>query len=459
MTSVTHKPVSGEPLPPPPPPQPELPLSPRTNSDPGTEGLWTLPTEAGGDLSGDKVMAILKWWLRPLTEARTWQALGYLWVTALVGVPFAIALFGFGVLVFGLMFIAVGFLLIVPWFRLNAVMVRGQLAIAASFGYDIVERDPPAPVRGVGWSAIKQVMSDPKRWRHVGFLLFNIFLGFAIASVGSAPLGFTPSFSIGGSALFVFGHGGLVGLLLLPVTLGLLPRVAIYVAKLRAEIDRALLGSGRLALAEQRVTTLSGHRDDILDAVAAERKRIERNLHDGVQQQLVAIGLDLGMADTKIDTDPAVAHELIASARDKVRSSIGELRQLGRGLHPAILEDRGLDAALSAVVTGAPIPIEVHVDRDLELGREYDEMVYFVVNEAVGNILKHAAATAASIHVLRLGSHLRVIIHDNGQGGAKTGGGTGLAGIRARVHAVDGMFSIESPAGGPTTINVEVPLR
>lgn len=226
---------------------------------------------------------------------------------------------------------------------------------------------------------------------------------------------------------------------------------------LKAQITSWFLGPDRLAQAERRVTELSSHRQEILDAVAAERRRIERNLHDGVQQQLVAIGLDLGMAEQQLDRDPERARELVVNARQKVQGSIGELRQLGRGLHPAILEDRGIDAALSAVVSGAPIPITVHVDPDLDLDTDVSETVYFCANEALANVLKHSSARAASVHVHRVAANVRVIVHDDGVGGADPTHGTGLAGIRARANAVDGSLQVSSPGGGPTTITVELP--
>jgi signal transduction histidine kinase len=178
-----------------------------------------------------------------------------------------------------------------------------------------------------------------------------------------------------------------------------------------------------------------------------------------VQQQLVAIGLDLGMAEHHLDSDPDRARELIVSARHKVQDSISEMRQIGRGLHPAILEDRGIDAALSAIVSNAPIPISVHVDPDLDLSTDVAETVYFVVNEALANVMKHANARVASVHVTRVGDDVRVTVHDDGVGGVDPSKGTGIAGIRARINAVDGTGTVSSPPGGPTTIIVQVPRK
>ena len=230
-----------------------------------------------------------------------------------------------------------------------------------------------------------------------------------------------------------------------------------FVAGFKAQITQWFLGVDELSEARARVDTLSTQRDDILDAVAVERRRIERNLHDGVQQQLVAIGLDLGMAEQQLERDPERARELIVNAREKVRGSIGELRQLGRGLHPSVLADRGIDAALSAVVAGSPIPIAVHVDDDLDLSTDVAETVYFVVNEAIANVLKHSNARSASVHVNRVAANVRTAIHDDGNGGVDATKGSGIAGIRARVNAVDGTLTISSPPGGPTLIVAEIP--
>ena len=258
---------------------------------------------------------------------------------------------------------------------------------------------------------------------------------------------------------FQIGALGLLALPLAAFAAGAVPRVAIWFAGLKCQIAAWFLGTDRLAAAQQRVTTLSTQRQDVLDAVAVERRRIERNLHDGVQQQLVAIGLDLGMATNHIEDDPARARELVVSAREKVQGSIGELRQLARGLHPAILEDRGIDAALSAVVSGSPIPISVQVDGDLGLSADVAEMVYFIANEAIANVLKHAEARVASIHVSKVAANVRVTIHDDGVGGVDVSKGSGISGIRARVNAVDGTLVVTSPMGGPTTIVAEVPRR
>ncbi len=405
----------------------------------------------------DRVRAVAEQWYRPLLDVDAWKALGYLALGALTGPVFFALMMGAGAVVFGLVFVAVGLLLIGPFFGLVAVFARAERAMARWVGFDI----PPRPVGAagrLGWRTI----TDPERWRQVGFLAVNTLLAPVLFGFGS----FAHSLVV----QVVFGDGQAGGFLTVPIStllalalaavaLGAAPRLALFFAQLKARITAWFLGPDELAIARQRVSTLSSQREDILDAVAAERRRIERNLHDGVQQQLVAIGLDLGMAEQQIERDPERARELLGLAREKVQGSIGELRQLGRGLHPAILEDRGLDAALSAVVSGASIPIAVHVDPDLDLSTDVAETVYFVANEAVANVLKHAAARTASVNVSRNAANVRVVVHDDGEGGVDATKGTGIAGIRARVHAVDGSLTISSPTGGPTTLVAELPRQ
>ena len=385
----------------------------------------------------------------------------------------ALAPFVFGVMVatsavtFALMFVVVGLFLVAPVFALIQQFGRLEQYLAGLAGHQIDLRTP-RDLSGAGFVRTPvRALSDPVRWRYVGFVAANVIIAPLLFAVGSFPLSIVLQAVFGDGVVNGPGFGpgrgvdiGITGVLALPIAAlvaGAIPRVAIWFADMKAHISNWFIGTDRLALAEQRVTALAMQRTDILDAVAGERRRIERNLHDGVQQQLVAIGLDLGMAEQQIGQDPERARELIESARSKVQGSIGELRQLGRGLHPAILEDRGIDAALSAVVSGSSIPISVHVDPDLDLSTDVAETVYFVANEAVANVLKHARARVASVHVAKVAANVRVTVHDDGVGGVDPTLGTGIAGIRARVNAVDGSLIINSPGGGPTTLIAEIP--
>lgn len=412
----------------------------------------------------DRVKELAETWFRPVAAPEGWLALVYLFGSALAsGVLFGVML-AFAGVVFGLLFLfLIGVLFVVPFFRLVELFTRAEIRFAALAGHRIEPRQPK-PLTGIGPRQALRAVTDSVRWRHVAFVAANFGLAWVFFMIGSFPLWLAVQLVPFGYFTAGFGPWAILGvfawLVSLPVlafAIGAVPRVAIWMAGIKAQVDSWFLGTGRLAAAEARVSTLSSQRQDILDAVANERRRIERNLHDGVQQQLVAIGLDLGMAVTHLDDDPGTARELIESARHKVQGSIGELRQLGRGLHPAILEDRGIDAALSAIVSGAPIPISVQVDPNLELSTDVAETVYFVANEALANVLKHARANVASIHVSRVADNVRITVHDDGIGGADPAHGTGLAGIRARVNAVDGTLIVTSPEGGPTTVIAELP--
>ena len=394
-------------------------------------------------------------WFRPLVEPPGWVALASL----LLGVVAAPLLFS-AILValavgFGLLVVGVGVPLTVWAFVLVDRLARLQRDRARWLGETIAER-PPRPHRGVGGRAFVTVVSDPTRWRQVAFFTADVVVAPVLFVVAVLPMGIGVGLWIPG---FPNGLGGVGGTLLRLAVLSQLPRWAMAIARLKTAFDRWFLGADPLATMAARVSTLTTQRQDVLDAVAVERRRIERNLHDGVQQQLVAMGIDLGLALHHLDDRPEEARALLLQARGRLQGSIGELRQLGRGLHPAVLGDRGLDAALSAVVANSPIPITVHVDPALGLPVDAAETVYFVANEAVANIFKHARARAASIRVTDLGRGVRIAVHDDGVGGADPSVGTGLAGLRARVVAMDGTFALTSPAGGPTTLVVEVPFR
>jgi signal transduction histidine kinase len=430
-------------FPPPPPPPPA--------------GAGGGPVRGGNDpIDWDRFQDLARRWYAPLLERDTWMAVLYLVVGIFSAIGFFIALNVVGWATFGLLFAGVGVFLVRPFFAMVEALARAERTMPRWIGVEIEPR-PIAPMTGLGFRAAL----DPERWRQVGFLALNVLLGTVIGNLGVAAFGVAPQVAftdpISGGWFGLGPIAWVIGFAFAVVLFGAAPRIAVFVARFKAQVTAWFLGVDRLAEAEQRVSALSTQRQDILDAVASERRRIERNLHDGVQQQLVAIGLDLGMAEQQLGHDPDRARELIVSAREKVQGSIGELRQLGRGLHPAILADRGIDAALSAVVAGAPMPVSVHVDPELDLSTDVAETVYFVANEAIANVLKHARARVASVHVSKVAANVRVTVHDDGQGGVDASRGTGIAGIRARVNAVDGSFTITSPTGGPTTLVVEIP--
>jgi signal transduction histidine kinase len=208
-----------------------------------------------------------------------------------------------------------------------------------------------------------------------------------------------------------------------------------------------------------RVDDLRIARQRIISAADEERRRIERDLHDGAQQRMVSVAVTLGLAEARIATDPEGAARLIAQAREEAQLAVKEIRELARGIHPAVLSDRGLGPALEALATRAPVPVEVSGVPAEPVGPAVEAAAYFVTAEALTNVAKYAHATEAAVELSLAEGRLRVLVRDDGVGGADLERGTGLRGLRDRVDALDGSFSVESPCGEGTTVTVELPVR
>jgi signal transduction histidine kinase len=236
------------------------------------------------------------------------------------------------------------------------------------------------------------------------------------------------------------------------------PWVTAGVRVLDVSAARSLLGPSRAEELEHRVEHLTQTRAGVVDAADAERRRLERDLHDGTQQRLVSLAMNLGMARAQATTTQE-ARQAIADAHEEAKAALTELRDLIRGLHPAVLEDRGLDAALSGLVARSPVPARLTVDLDPSRRPPpvVEAVAYFVVSEGLANVAKHAQASQAEVFVQRAGDRLHVIISDDGVGGADPSRGTGLAGLARRASSVDGTFEIDSPPGGPTLLTVDLP--
>ena len=234
------------------------------------------------------------------------------------------------------------------------------------------------------------------------------------------------------------------------------PWLTAAVGTLDVAAARALLGPSRAEELEHRVERLAETRAGVVDAADAERRRLERDLHDGTQQRLVSLAMRLGMARAG-HPDAAQANQIIAEAHEEAKAALLELRQLVRGLHPAVLEDRGLDAALSGVAARLPIPVRLTVDVPRRPSPTVEAVAYFVVSEGLTNIAKHAQASQAEVFVQRASDRLHIIVSDDGVGGAAPARGTGLAGLAKRAASVDGTFEIASPPGGPTLLTVDLP--
>jgi signal transduction histidine kinase len=221
---------------------------------------------------------------------------------------------------------------------------------------------------------------------------------------------------------------------------------------------RLMLGPSTVQLHE-RVDDLRHARARIIEAADAERRRLERNLHDGAQQRLVALALTLGVAETKLKKGTEGVAPLLASAREEAQQAVQELRELARGLHPALLSDRGLGPALDALAGRAPVPVTVSGVPEQRLPPPVESAAYFVTAESLTNVAKYANATAASVRVAVHHGVLRLDVSDDGVGGADPAGGTGLRGLRDRVEALDGQLMVLSPAGAGTTVIAEIPLE
>jgi signal transduction histidine kinase len=221
---------------------------------------------------------------------------------------------------------------------------------------------------------------------------------------------------------------------------------------------RVMLGPSTVQLHE-RVDDLRDASARIIAAADEERRRIERDLHDGAQQRLVALTLTLGLAQSRVEKDPERAAALIAQAREEAGLAVRELRELARGIHPALLSDRGLGPALEALAARAPIPVTVTGVPDRRLPPAIEATAYFVTAEALTNVAKYARARTAAVAVQADRSALRLEVRDDGVGGAELTAGSGLRGLRDRVEALDGRFTVLSPPGEGTVVAADIPLE
>lgn len=412
--------------------------------------------------------------LRELVSADAWLTTTHLllgmWIGLAVFIPTTVLL----LLSIGLMplFLAgVPLLAITLWLtRLMARFERGRFRLV--LGVDIPDSQPRRLSGGL-IGQLRTRMTSVAGWREVGYLLLRLPLGvlqFALTVVfWSVPVAlltlpiYNWALPNGGAAL-LFGITirswwstvlvGVLGLVLLVLS----PRLVRWLGLVDISIARWMLGPrGELAA---RVGELERSRARVVDAAEQERRRIERDLHDGAQQRLVALAMNLGRAKARYDQDPAAARALIDEAHSDAKQALAELRDLARGLHPAVLADRGLDAALSGLAARSPVPVTVEVDPGGGSGQPsqvVEAIAYFVVAEALTNVAKHSRANRAAVVVRRLDGLLRIVISDDGVGGASANRGTGLRGLADRVSGVDGRLFVDSPAGGPTVLTVELP--
>src|SRR5699024_8374949 len=253
------------------------------------------------------------------------------------------------------------------------------------------------------------------------------------------------------------GSSELVGALLVTL-IGL--ALAVALALLHRVLTTAIIGGGaREEQLKAEARASSAQRAGAVRAADVERTRIERDLHDGVQPRLVSVGMTLGLAQETIDSDPGAAKQLVAEAHTSTKAAITELRQLARGIHASVLDDRGLDAALSAVASRSHIPVSLDVRLPGRAGRDAEAAVYFAIAESLTNAAKHSRASSCRVTVRGRPEEgiLWARVEDDGMGGARVLPGGGLDGVQNRIAALGGTSRLESPAGGPTSLEVSVP--
>ena len=312
------------------------------------------------------------------------------------------------------------------------------------------------------------VLTDVQTWRDFGWLIVDGLVGFTLSITGISLWGVVigsltlPAWwwSMPDDAQYLWMQPETTGQAFIGVGIGLvLLPLALVVTRLFAaghsRLAIALLGPG----SRRRVEELTESRAGAIDAAHTELQRIERDLHDGAQARLVALAMDLGRAERKIDEDPEAGRELIGEAREEAVRALGELRELVRGIGPSILRDRGLEAAIASLAAGRAQPVDYQVDvGDPRPSAAVEAAAYFVVAESIANAAKHSGASRVTVRVWRDAAN-RVVVEcsDDGRGGADPAAGSGLTGLIQRVRALDGTLNVTSPAGGPTTIRAEIP--
>ncbi|MEU9592537.1 sensor domain-containing protein [Streptomyces sp. NPDC048193] len=347
---------------------------------------------------------------------------------------------------------------------------RRRLLAAEWGGVRIPRAYRPLPADANPWARTFGMLRDPATWRDFRWLPADMTAGFVLALLAfllplyplegfviaaglwrALPDGYWYGFVHVTDQTSAYYAAALAVVLLVPA-LWLAPRALHAHFRLTA----GLLGDGDGALAE-RVRVLTETRRDAVDSSAAELRRIERDLHDGAQARLVAMGMDLGTVEALLEKDPAKARELLAQARQSSAEALTELRELVRGIHPPVLAERGLGDAVRALALRLPVRAETDVDLPGRAEAPVESAAYFAVSEVLTNAVKHSGADRIWIDVHHADGQLRVSVTDNGKGGAVASAGSGLAGVERRLGTFDGVLAVSSPAGGPTMVTMEIP--
>ncbi len=382
---------------------------------------------------------------------RTWRAIGSLVVSLLTGALF------FTVLTTALLLAGS-----VSWIvGVGTVAMSGTLRLAARMaGADrrrirrtAGARVEPAPVPTVDAAlSFRQRQRawtrSPVVWRLVAYQMARpLVAAAALAAVAGVWYAMVSGLGDAGSGWLVLGVAALFAW----------PMLARLGSVLDVSLARALIGPSRSGQLSAEVRRLGEARTMAVESAETERRRIERDLHDGLQPKLVSLALELGLARARFERDPASVRSLIDQAHEEAKTAIEDLRSLVRGIHPSVLDERGLDAAFSALVASCAVPVRIDVSLVKRPDKAVEAVAYFVVAEAITNVTKHSGATRASVVITESGGLLRVLVTDDGGGGATAAPGGGLAGLAARVAAIDGTFRLTSPPGGPTHVEAVIP--
>ncbi|MGW1087408.1 sensor histidine kinase [Streptomyces sp. NPDC002596] len=440
------------------------------------------PYSAGGfhDGGADLERHLLLAGLRAPFEARSWREFGYV----LLNLPIGILLFTYAVTM-----VSLGAGLLVTFFgvpvlaaalagcRLFGVLERARAR--RLLGLEVAEPQPLRTTKpGVlAWTGA--LLKSGASWRaliyailHFPWAVFSFSVSLVFWTLGWSLLTYPLWFWVfpmwtGQGGIQLYGDGrhslyldnpfkitvtALVGLLFTLAT----PWIVRALTMVDQVLVYGLLGPSRLSA---RVVELESDREVVVDTAAADLRRIERDLHDGAQARLVALAMDLGLAKEKLTEDPQAAARMVDKAHGEVKTALQELRDLARGIHPAVLTDRGLDAALSAVASRCTVPVRVEVDLDERPAAAIEGIAYFTVSELLQNVSKHSGARSASVDVWRVEDRLMLQVEDDGVGNADVSKGSGLAGLAERLDAVDGTLIVDSPSGGPTRVTAELPWR
>jgi signal transduction histidine kinase len=411
-------------------------------------------------------VAVLRSALRPWTTTCTWWSLVHLTTGMLVGLVTTTFVLSTAAITLSIA-VAVPLAVVALWFLFVVAhgMARFERARYRLYcGVDLAAADPPLQ-QGSTWRRFVERLTLPGRWWEQLYLVLRLpvsavlFVAAGALWCGSIALAALPAYVgllptgdvVAAPVRWLLALAGLAGFVVVA------PWATNALTLADVAFGRRLLAHGARSEMEERVERLETSRVAALDSAEAERRRIERDLHDGAQQRLIAAAMDLGLARERLSSNPDEGRALVDHAHAEVKAALVELRDLVRGIHPVILEDRGLDAALSAVVARAPVPVDLDVHTDPRPSPAVESAAYFIVCEALTNVGRHAGASRAAVTVRADAASLRLTVRDDGRGGADPGRGTGLAGLRERVDALGGAMWLHSPPGGPTELEVELP--